>query len=263
MYTLPDEFAPLPRILHGPFHGKPTLDMLLEDFKHMTSQDHNPNFRALAISVSCSLFAPGSEAPPLSCFSQGYSCSDLSFRGLLTGLLRTCGVHDPDYLADKIVEVGEKYRLPASPYKATGATGMFPFLPTGMLSAPPSINRDEESLGGGSMLQIFIHKDTVDSLAYASYPMGVPIPGVPSLAEHLKDGHTEGQARIFMHPAVFTDTTKAHLYHYSASPLLSAMDSSVPLSRGAFIKDLRKTLEPILGDYAALRKAFHAVEGRP
>lgn len=224
--------------------------MLMDDFKHMRGQDHDPRFRALAISVSCSLFAPGSEAPPLSCFCHGYSCADLSFRGLLNGLLTTCGAHSVDSLADKIIEIAAKYEFPTSPFRGKMKDPWNFAAPVGETEAP------------GSMLQIFVHKDIVDEIAYASMPMGVPIKGVEKLSAHLRGGHTEGQARVFMHPAVFTDTTKAHLFHYTANPMLSAMDPSIEGSRGAFIKELRKALEPILGDYKALRKAFLAIEGR-
>eukprot|EP01105_Mastigella_eilhardi_P015374 TRINITY_DN3511_c0_g1_i6.p1 TRINITY_DN3511_c0_g1~~TRINITY_DN3511_c0_g1_i6.p1 ORF type:complete len:591 (+),score=130.17 TRINITY_DN3511_c0_g1_i6:364-2136(+) len=251
MYELPEDFAPLPRLLHSPFHGKPTLEMLMDEFKSMHGQDHDPRFRALAISVSCSLFAPGSEAPPISCFCSGYSCSDLSFRGLLTGLLKTCKVEDPETLTDRIIEVGNKFHLPTAPFVSRPAApyGLFAGVGGGGELAP------------GSMLQIFVHKDFVDSIAYASQPMGVPVKGVKVLSKHLDEGHSEGQARLFMHPAVFVDPSKARLYHYSANPLLCSMDTTLDGTRGKFVQDLRRALAPILGNYHNLKQAFKAIEG--
>ena len=93
VYGLPSDFAPLPRLLHEPYHTCPTMHDLKHTFQNgMSGQDHHPAFRAVAISASCSLNAFGSEAPPLNCFQHGYSCSDLSFRGLLDNLLRTLSV---------------------------------------------------------------------------------------------------------------------------------------------------------------------------
>lgn len=94
-FDLPDTFAPLPRVLLGHF-ANATLQHLQTSFASasLQGQDHDPWFRSLAISASPTLFAFGSEAPPLHCFREGYGCTDLSFRGLLTSLLKdVCKIH--------------------------------------------------------------------------------------------------------------------------------------------------------------------------
>ena len=54
VYGLPADFPPLPRLLKAPFHGKPTMELLLQDFKHMKGQPGGPalhcarHIRALA-----------------------------------------------------------------------------------------------------------------------------------------------------------------------------------------------------------------------
>eukprot|EP00727_Mastigamoeba_balamuthi_P013645 m51a1_g8903 hypothetical protein (777) ;mRNA; f:740566-743243 len=254
VYDLPDDFAPLPRLLHRPFHGKPTLELLMEDFRHMSSQDHDPAFRALAISASCSLFATSTEAPPTSCFRSGYSCGDLSFRGLLTSTLEAVGVPQGEVaeaLADELVDIGDRHRVVTWPYKRSDSGRRGAHAVMGAAAGP-----------AGHMLQVFVHKDHVDSIAYESLPMGVPT-GRGPLSELLAAGRIDGQARVFMHPAVFTDTTKSRLFHYCADMGLSCMDPAVAGSRGALVQDLRKALSLITGDYRALRRAFKAIEGMP
>eukprot|EP00052_Salpingoeca_macrocollata_P017762 m.145305 g.145305 ORF g.145305 m.145305 type:complete len:295 (-) comp20489_c5_seq2:31-915(-) len=127
----------------------------------MAGQDHNPEFRSLAISCSVTLFGHGSEAPPLQCFRTGYSCGDLSFRRLLEGLLMACGVPDVAKTADRLADLADKYHLHGNVYrKSRHAAGFAP------LAMSPV---------GGHMLQLFVHKDYVDSLAYRSHPMGVRV----------------------------------------------------------------------------------------
>merc|ERR1719181_2432181 len=65
-----EKFAPIPRIIQKHFTGV-TIDDLRnsEGAKHA---DNLPSFRRLAICASPTLFAFGSEAPPLNCFRHGY-----------------------------------------------------------------------------------------------------------------------------------------------------------------------------------------------
>lgn len=253
IYDLDDDFAPLPRLLQRPFHDLPTMDMLLEEFKKLGERDHAISYRSLAISVSCSLFAPRSEAPPTSCFKVGYSCTDVSWRKLLTGVLSECKIDAAivETLADRIVDLGEKYHLLSYVYREASA-GVF-----GGVGLAPSA-RDSP----GHMLQLFIHRDYVDSVAYSSRAYGIPT-GKGKLSEILSHGCADGQARIFLIPEVFIDPKKARIYWYSADAQFAASDPSIPGSRGAFIHELRDILGPITGDHKALRRAYRAIRGLP
>eukprot|EP00727_Mastigamoeba_balamuthi_P009886 m51a1_g552 hypothetical protein (703) ;mRNA; r:452804-455145 len=199
IFNLPDGFAPLPRLLTAPFHDKPILSMLVEEFSRMAGQDHDPRFRALAISTSVSLFGEDTEAPPLSNFENGYSCGDLSFRGLLEGLVTACGARGRQVqsIADAIVAIGTKYGLATSMYGSRAPRAMVYPGATGMST--------------GNMLQIFVHRDLVDDVAYRAMPMGVPVNTHEKLSGTLLKGPAAGQARVFMHPELFTDSTKARL----------------------------------------------------
>jgi hypothetical protein len=186
LYSLPDDFAPLPRIHRGPFDQVPELSMLRDSFSAMSGQDHDPKFRALAISVSNSLFASGSEAPPLTTFRLGYSCMDLSFRGLLTSLLKTCGMHNKtqiENLTTQLAELAERYGLPSAPFMPTqrGATGFMGLHPTARR---------------GHMLQIFVHKDYADDICYRSAPYGVAFKDSFSLVDYLRGRHKGSQQYV-------------------------------------------------------------------
>jgi len=221
LYGLPTDFAPLPRVDMEPFMVCTSLEMLHD---HGCKEDHETSFRGVGLSVSCSMFAFGSEAPPLQCFRGGYSCTDLSFQGLLLSLLAKCknesnksqSVRD---LAAKINEAARRNRVPA-------------------------LDGGSAELGG-YMLQIFIHRSMVRQYAYPSEPYGVPIDD--DMITYV-DGHqiADGQARVYFNPTVFVDTSKTRLCHYCARPLQSCMDTSVNMSRGSFIQELRALLKPIL-----------------
>jgi hypothetical protein len=263
LYDLPMSFAPLPRLLKKPFDGRPTMDMLMEDFKRMPAQDHNAEFRAVAISVSCSLFGFGSEAPPLSCFRSGYSCTDLSFRGALEHVLVECGLprRELDSVINRVVEVSNRYGLMGN-YAKHSDPRRHPLM-LGMGGARSA----------GHMLQIFVRKDVVDHIAYRSEPMGVPIKSPVPISVFLSgegtarasrvgdpSGPCNGQARIFMHPAVFTDPTASQIFHYCANEEFMNPDPTKPGSRGAYVQELHAALAPILGSADGLRRAFCGVE---
>lgn len=118
------DFAPLPRLLLDPFHACPSIQALVASFKGMCGQDHNPKFRSVAISTSCSLLTQDTSAPPLKCFSQGYSSTDLSFGGLLRELIQTCarGVQGADAgaIASALVDIGREYDLEHGSYGHSG-----------------------------------------------------------------------------------------------------------------------------------------------
>eukprot|EP01001_Neometanema_parovale_P008201 NODE_4479_length_1058_cov_71.113369_g4277_i0.p1 GENE.NODE_4479_length_1058_cov_71.113369_g4277_i0~~NODE_4479_length_1058_cov_71.113369_g4277_i0.p1 ORF type:complete len:303 (+),score=38.53 NODE_4479_length_1058_cov_71.113369_g4277_i0:49-909(+) len=249
LYALEDEFAPLPRILHKPFDGKPTMDLLLKAFSKMPTRDHDPEFRALAICASVSLFGLDTEAPPLSCFYGGYSCTDLSFRKLLDSLFTACGLrhHEIKKVTDDILALGAKYGLMAHSYGASGSKRHL------MFGDGCGESYTETT---GHMLQIFLHKSVVDDIAYSSHAYGVMVGDRMPLSKYLATASpVQGQARIFMHPLVFTDKSKAIIYHYAAN-------SEYWLKRPAFLKDLKTALHPILGSYTSLKTALAGIEAR-
>eukprot|EP00047_Mylnosiga_fluctuans_P014185 m.36148 g.36148 ORF g.36148 m.36148 type:complete len:704 (-) comp5375_c0_seq2:2188-4299(-) len=289
LYDLEPTFAPLPRLLKKPFDSSPALDILMAEFKRMSGQDHNPAFRAVAISVSNSLFGFGSEAPPISCFRGGYSCTDLSFRQALLNILTSCGLPAAMLtdVADNVVRVAKEFGmggnyapLPTERSSASGGGGRgrghgrkFARYDPGPAHgyAPPLPNQ-------GHMLQIFVHKDTVDHVAYQSHAMGVPVETTEPLSSFLRNADPRpdrrggmgglaagvtaacnGQARVFMHPSVFTDPKRALLYHYCANDELM---HDGPKSRAAFLQRLDQALSPIVGSVDGLHRAHLGVEGR-
>ncbi|KAH3765424.1 E3 ubiquitin-protein ligase DTX3L [Pelomyxa schiedti] len=248
LYGLPTDFPPLPRLLQAAFDEKPTMGLLMKDFKSMVGNDHDPRFRALVISVSNGLFASASEMQPLSCFMQGYSCGDVQWLTLLTDLLKACGFsgHELEDVIQRAVDIGAKYNLPTSHYKSASYVG---FSPTGSEDHPP-----------GNMLQIFIHKDAVNSVSYPCQPYGHPIHHIGSVQSYLRRT-TNGQARVFCHPALFVDRKQALIFHYCANQDLCCTDSSIPYTRGALKRELRNLLRPVLGTPEGRRAAFQRIQG--
>eukprot|EP00971_Amphidinium_carterae_P227333 4509020-Amphidinium_carterae.1 len=232
LYNLPGDFAPLPRLMLAGVPKDACMD--IKGLQAKGGQDHDANFRALGLSVSCSLFASGSEAPPLNCFQAGYSCNDLSFRGLLVSFLQTClQIKDKKYLedlTDKVVAVGWKHRLPVGCFESKGGGG-----------------GQQDNLAG-YMLQIFVHRSIAASFAYPSQPYGVPLKGVGDILNYtmVQGKAADGQARVLFHPPTFVNPTTARLFHYCARPLQSCMNPEVPSSRGVLLRELRELLQPVL-----------------
>jgi len=268
-FGLPDDFAPLPRVDSRPFKHA-SVEGLMASFSadggssaaaavgNMQGQDHDPRFRALAISASPSLFASGSEAPPLHCFRRGYGCQDLSFRELLVKLLldvfrmersTTC------QLVDELVVAALCYGLPCSGY----GTGCQKGRNMGRL--------------GGQMLQIFVARTEVDRIAYHSRPMGVPVRETRSVREWLaspwsqkrcKEGQlVDGQVRILFRPEVFIDPKRGRLFHYCSDWEFLGGDPDMEGSRAAFVVELRKLLAPVLRsqDASSVKERLCSPEG--
>lgn len=228
-FGLRGNFSPLPRIQSGMFAGV-TLDGLRKSFNAMSGQDHNPEFRAVAISASPSLFAFESEAPPLSCFRGGYGCSDLSFHKLLCKILEeACDARPAQaaQTADELAKLGGRYGL-----RCTGYTqGKAPAICEGRF--------------GGHMLQIFVHRSKVQELVYHSKPYGVPITQTKDMIRWLETGQPlpiNGQVRILFNPEVFTNEAHGRLFHYSGDWEFLGGDVDMEGSRAAFILEMRKLL---------------------
>eukprot|EP01060_Flectonema_neradi_P021540 TRINITY_DN2925_c0_g3_i1.p1 TRINITY_DN2925_c0_g3~~TRINITY_DN2925_c0_g3_i1.p1 ORF type:complete len:614 (+),score=103.67 TRINITY_DN2925_c0_g3_i1:64-1842(+) len=240
LYGLAPGFAALPRLLKEPYLGKPHLTTLVEQFASMGQQDHDPGFRQVAISVSVSLLAPSSEAPPTSVFEQGYSCSDLSFSGIMNKLFTELGLAPAQVsrVMNDVIAVGNRWNLFTNVYSGN--------------------NNHMQNVGGmtGHMIQMFIATDVVDDLAYGSHAMGVPDPPRNPLSEYLTGKKTpDGQARVFVHPSLFLNTSKVKLYHYAA-------DSNLHKKRIQFQDELIKALFPVLGTPSCVLRSYKGIEGK-
>ncbi|KAH3744178.1 hypothetical protein Pelo_14437 [Pelomyxa schiedti] len=242
IYGMSSDFPPLPRLLHAPFRGKKNLSVLQSE---LHGSDHNVSFRALAIAASNGLFATSSEMHPISCFMQGYSCGDVEWGKLLKDVLTAVGFtgREVDDAAKKVIDIGAKYYIPTSHFGAG----------TQAYSAPSTAHPP------GNMLQIFIHKEILDDVAYPCQPYGHPIQHSGTFAEYLKSNPT-GQTRIFAFPALFVDRNHAFIYHYCANQDLCCPDSKVPGSRGALKRELRAVLKPVLGTSEGRRAAFQRIQ---
>uniref|UniRef100_A0A7S1R3X4 WWE domain-containing protein n=1 Tax=Neobodo designis TaxID=312471 RepID=A0A7S1R3X4_NEODS len=221
LFRFQSEYGTLPRLLKRPFNDIPDCATLLQRFKKMPQQDHSPEFRAVGICATTSLLAEDSEAPPKRCFLQGYSCTDLSFVGVLENLLVSCGVPEGQKkeLAQKIIALGSAHGLDVSQFKGPKC----------------------KSGRAGHLLQIFVKRTLVNRYAYASLPYGVPDTTRPDLEVALEQGGPiKGQVRIVPNPSVFMRGNAVRMYVYSADPTFHA-------GRQAFQKELTELLTPIIG----------------
>jgi len=222
IYGLPTGLAPIPRISKAGDNVCKTL----ADLKRLGGQDGRPEFQALGLSVSCSLFASGSEAPPLNCFMQGYSAGACAWRTLLQNLVETLGGSVDT--VDAVVDAAKRNGLCINGY------------------APPTARHHGKTELTGYMLQIFIHRSIVERYAYPSEPYGRVIAG--TMVDYVENrGKANGQARILFDPEVFLeDAEKFKLFHYCARPLQSCMAPEAAQSRGAFLRELHEILHPLM-----------------
>eukprot|EP00931_Biecheleriopsis_adriatica_P086193 TRINITY_DN60905_c0_g1_i1.p1 TRINITY_DN60905_c0_g1~~TRINITY_DN60905_c0_g1_i1.p1 ORF type:complete len:542 (-),score=112.58 TRINITY_DN60905_c0_g1_i1:68-1651(-) len=230
-FGMEDKFAPLPRIFQQHFIGV-TIDDLRnsEGAKHA---DSLPSFRKLAICASPTIFAFGSEAPPLRCFRHGYGIPaplrDLT-RDLLCEVVGASKKRPPESVhtcMGQLTRLATKFGLVA--YDACGAAG------------PNRL--------GGQMLQIFIRREEVDHMVYNSLPFGVPIPTDSVhrwLAGDDPQHDVDGQVRILMRPEVFLDASRGRIFHYAGDWEFHGGSPDMEGSRAAFVQQLRKILQPLL-----------------
>lgn len=249
-FDLPDSFAPLPRVFLGHFKDC-TLDRLKASFAACKGQDHDPWFRSLAISASPTLYAFGSEAPPLSCFRRGYGCTDLSFRNLTISVLQeACSISSGRAagVVHQLSQVAARFGLQTSGYDSVQ-------------------EKDAPQRLGGQMLQIFIAKDIVNQYVYRSKPFGISIETQLDLwlenPEALKD-QLDGQVRILFDPAIFLDSSKGQLFHYCGDWEFLGGNVEMEDSRAAFVQELRRILGPVMknGPKEALQKRLQKCRQR-
>ena len=235
LFRFKSEYATLPRLLKAPYKDLPDAESLIKLFPSMPSRDHDPRFRAVAISGTSSLLAEDSEAPPKSIFLHGYSCMDVCFFGVLENLLVSCGVpeHSKNDMAKKIVALSGSHGLDVSQFKGKPC----------------------KSGRAGHMLQIFVKRTIVSTYVYGAMPYGVPDGSRKDLAKYLEgDGPIQGQVRIVTNPSAFMRGNAVRMYVYSADPSFHA-------NRPAFQKELTDLLHPVIGTKEVRTKAAEGIYG--
>eukprot|EP00759_Apiculatamorpha_spiralis_P015418 PhF_6_TR2208/c0_g1_i1/m.3679 len=235
LFRFQSQYGTLPRLLKEPFHDLPDAEALLQLFPKLSSRDHDPRYRAVAISGTSSIIAEDSEAPPKRIFLQGYSCTDLSFMGVLESLLGSCGVPKAKItpLAKEIVEVSNKYGLDVRQFGGKGCA----------------------SGRAGHMLQIFMRRTLVDKYVYPAFPYGVLDKKRNPLGKYLMGpGPIDGQVRVVVNPSVFMRGNAVRMYVYSADPTYHN-------NREKFQQEVTELLKPIIGTPDVRTRAAQGIYG--
>merc|ERR1711924_35447 len=105
----------------------------------------------------------------------------------------------------------------------------------------------------GHVMQIFVHKDVVDTVAHGAVPYGELAPNgwpVSSWLSRMKS--IDGQARIFLHPAVFL-SDRVHLFTYSGAVTYGAVQ------RRLVLEEIHEVLDRIFDDAALCASARKAL----
>mmetsp|Transcript_147484 Transcript_147484/g.268875 ORF Transcript_147484/g.268875 Transcript_147484/m.268875 type:complete len:559 (+) Transcript_147484:49-1725(+) len=239
LFRFRSQFATLPRILVHEFNATPDANALMNKFntKFATNKrDHHPEFRSVGLSVMCSLVSTGPEACVPMVFIAGYSCKDLSFRGVLEGVLQSCYVpkNKVKKLADDIIELSEKHGLDVSQFGGKPC----------------------KSGKAGHLLQIFMKRNLVDKLCYPAKPYGVPDNDRLPFSKLVDSNESMqvGQARIVAHPKYFLKASQVRCHVASADP-------DFHRNRAEFQKQLTALLNVILGDPSLRTKAATGIYG--
>eukprot|EP00927_Polykrikos_kofoidii_P044232 TRINITY_DN38254_c0_g1_i1.p1 TRINITY_DN38254_c0_g1~~TRINITY_DN38254_c0_g1_i1.p1 ORF type:complete len:747 (-),score=121.37 TRINITY_DN38254_c0_g1_i1:164-2404(-) len=241
LFRFRSQFSPLPRLLFDDFNDTPTVDVLMEKFKTRFAKDqrdHDPEYRAVAISTMVSLCAMGPECSPPIFFLSGYAegCADMSFRSVLDHLLEACFVPKKAVksLGDKILKLCEKYGLDVSPFGGAKC-------PSGK---------------SGHLLQIFIRRNLLDELVYASEPWGVIDEEHQPISKWLNGNcnTSYGQARILANPKHFMTSNSVRMFVASADPTFHE-------SRKEFQAEMRAALKEVLGDPEVRSRAATGIYG--
>mmetsp|Transcript_18724 Transcript_18724/g.41774 ORF Transcript_18724/g.41774 Transcript_18724/m.41774 type:complete len:522 (-) Transcript_18724:155-1720(-) len=237
VWDLPDSFAPIPRVKAKDFIGKtiPGLKAVAQS----KVGDHDPGYRLCGLSVSVSLFANQSSAPPITCFHQGYGSTDVYFREILRDLIVEAGSvrkSRAESCVDELVKLAHQYHLPATPFQSQHEARIE--------------NSKDAAAVGGQMLQIFIAKSVVDQWAYHSHPLGRPFETKSSVQDWLAGERgapaINGQARLLCDPVLFTNPQQGKIFHYAGNWEFHGGDPDMEGSRAAFVLALRRILDPIL-----------------
>lgn len=239
LFQFDSQQAPLPRLLMHEFGELPNAGCLLKKFKDDFSknlQDHHPTYRAVALSVMCSLVALGPEVSPAVLFLAGYSCEDLSFMNLLKDILAACQIPQEklERLCSDIVAVSEQHGLDVSRFGGK----------------PCKSNRP------GHLLQIFIRRDLLDEFAYASKPYGELDADREPLSRWLGEDNNAnwGQARVVAHPRLFMQPDSVRMY-------LASADAIFHEQRQNFQHELTQLLKSALVDAESRKRATLGISG--
>merc|ERR1719330_24891 len=239
LFRFRSQYSTLPRILVKDFSEISDAPCLVQRFKNdfaLNKRDHHPSFRRVAVSVMCSLASTGPEACTAMVFIAGYSCKDLSFRGVLENLLESCYVPKAKVkeLAAKIIELSEKHGLDVSQFGGKSC----------------------QSGKAGHLMQIFVKRSLVDKLVYAAKPYGpIDEERMPISKWMNSDKSVQvGQARVVAHPKYFMRADCVRMYVASADPTFHS-------NRREFQKELVGLLSMILGEPDLRQKAANGIYG--
>jgi len=239
-FDMDDKFPPLPRILQRHFTGVSIQDLQFSEGANHA--DCLPSFRKLAICASPTIFAFGSEAPPLDCFRHGYGIP-APLHELTRDLLCTVAGVSKKRGRAEAVTVDKCVEQLSQLAKKFGLIGY----------GHASSQTDSPNRLGGQMLQIFIHRKEVDNMVYNSLPFGVPIPTASAkrwLAGEDPQHKVDGQVRILMRPEVFMDSARGRIFHYAGDWEFHGGNPNMEGSRAAFVQELRKILRPLLSSFS-------------
>ncbi|OLP88940.1 hypothetical protein AK812_SmicGene29639 [Symbiodinium microadriaticum] len=239
LFRFRSQYATLPRILVHEFKETPDAATLKKRFNEefaTNKRDHHPDFRRVGLSVMCSLASTGPEACVAMVFIAGYSCKDLSFRGVLENLLESCYVPKAKVrkLADEIIAMSEKHGLDVSQFGGKACHSGKP----------------------GHLMQLFIKRHLVDKLVYAAKPYG-PVDDERMPISKWMDSNSStqiGQARVLAHPKYFMQANCVRMFVASADPTFHR-------NRQEFQNELIQKLSLILGEPSLRERAATGIYG--
>lgn len=239
LFRFRSQYATLPRILVHEFNETPDISFLMKRFNEEFAEnkrDHHPDFRRVGLSVMCSLASTGPEACVAMVFIAGYSCKDLSFRGVLENLLENCYVPRAKVrnLANEIITMSEKHGLDVSQFGGKAC----------------------QSGKAGHLMQLFIKRRLVDKLVYAAKPYGPVDEERMPISQWLdSDKSTQvGQARVLAHPKYFMQANCVRMFVASADPTFHR-------NRQAFQHELIQKLSLILAEPSLRERAATGIYG--
>lgn len=239
LFRFRSQYAPLPRILVREFEDTPDAPSLIRKFNtkfYKDQKDHHPEYRAVGLSVMCSLVALGPEASPPVAFNSGYSQRDLKFRSVLEDFLKSCEVDKLRIkrLADEIIELSQRHGLDVSQFGGQPC----------------------KSGKAGHLLQIFMRRDILDQYTYAAQPWGAEDKERMPISQWLNaDSNTVyGQARIVAHPTVFMQANSVRMFVASADPTFHE-------NRSNYQEELTALMKSVVGDPGTRERAATSIYG--
>jgi len=233
--------APLPRLFPGDFTDTPDMASLLDRFTAEFAghkRDHNAGFRKVALSAMCSYAARGPEMCVAKVWHNGYSCKDVAFGDIVKNMLIRCGFRPAvaSSLLASIVSLADKNGLDTSPFGGRSCL-------TGQK---------------GNLLQIFVRRDIVDEVAYASQPYGVLDKERMPLSSWLNgdNNFNYGQARLLARPDDFTNPSRVRMHVFSADPTFNK-------KRKSFQRHLQSMLSKSLSAHGIRSVAAEQIGSKP